>query len=275
MSIYQNKKSGKWYYKFVIEGIQYHKACKGINTYKEALECEIKAKNAILESNYDYLKKKKRITLKEAVELYLNYSKVNKRSYKLDINYTNQFLTYWGSNIYLSDLTPQKIEEFKSFMVKGRSNATVNRYIEAMSKMFNLCIDNNFIEFNPIKKVAKLKQNNHKTRVLSKEEQEHIFKILENEYPDLRDIIICALQTGLRRGEIFILKWCDINFKERYINAYRPKTNSYSKIFITDKLLEVFEKRKNNNSEYIFVNPNAHPMPDVKKQAFNILNDFL
>jgi integrase len=254
MAVSQRGKNRNWYYRFKINGKEYYKCCKGATDRKEALQYESIVKGEIMRGNLNILDDKKVTSLKEAIKLYLDYSKTNKRSHQLDKNYCKVFEEEFGCTTDISDITPQKIETFKTKMRKGRSNATVNRYLEAMSKMYNLCADYGLIEHNPLKRVSKLRQDNQKTRILNEDEQKRIFEVLDKEYPDLRDVVICALQTGLRRGEIFILKWKDINFKERYINAFRPKTHSYTKIHITDKLLKVFESRKGNKSEYVFVN---------------------
>ena len=273
MAVLQKGDNGKWYYRFQLNGKEYYKACKGATNRKEAQQYENIIKGELMRGNLGIVTNKMTTTLKDAIAIYLEYSETNKSSHQLDRNYCKVFEVEFGNNTSINDITPQKIENFKTKMIKGRTNATVNRYLEAMSKMFNLCIDNDLIDYNPLKKVAKLKQDNHKTRVLSEDEQKEIFKILDKEYPDLRDVIICALHTGLRKGEIFILKWNSVNFEERYINAYRPKTNSYTQIYITDKLLNVFNSRKNNNSEYVFVNPHTKKPYTNMDKAFKNLKE--
>lgn len=261
MTVMQKGKNSKWYCEFMIDGIRYYKACKGATSKKEAQQYENVLKSDIMRGDLRMIdKSKKKITLKEAIELYLDYSKTNKRSYQLDENYCSVIFEEF-KNIPLADLTPQKIEDFKTRLIIGRKPATVNRYLEAMSKMFNLCIDYDYIQFNPMKKVKKLKQENHKIRFLTKEEESRMFEHLEDGY--LKNMIICALQTGMRREEIFSLKWANIG--DGYIELLKTKTNKARKIPISSKLKAIFDSVDKTN-EYIFINPyTKKPFTNVDK----------
>ena len=69
--------------------------------------------------------------------------------------------------------------------------------------MFNLGIDNGLITQNPVSKVKKLQEDNHKIRFLTIEEENRLYKAL----PDfLKPIVTVALQTGMRKGEILNLQ---------------------------------------------------------------------
>lgn len=48
--------------------------------------------------------------------------------------------------------------------------------------MFNVGIDNAIIRNNPIQKVSKLREDNHKIRYLTKAEESRLFDEIEREY---------------------------------------------------------------------------------------------
>lgn len=249
MSVIQKGDNGKWYYRFQLNGREYYRACKGATNRQEALMYEAIVKGDLMRGKLDVLDNSKELTFKEAIKLYIDYAEANKRSYKLDWNYCKEFELYFGSSTPLSSITPQDIENFKKKMKKGRKSATVNRYLEALNKLFNLCLDNEYILKNPVKKVPKLKTDNHKIRFLTKEEEQRMFETLEA--GDLKDMIICALQTGMRKEEIYQLKWSDI--ENGYIEILKTKTDKARKIPISKKLKEVFDNRE-ETSEFIFIN---------------------
>lgn len=256
MSIY--KKNEKWYYNFMIDGARYHKAIKGCSNYKDALKAESIVKAELMRGRYELVENTCNTTLEQAIELYLEYSKANKKSYKLDENYCKVFVVHWGKHSRLKDLTPQKIEKFKSIMKTDHQNSTVNRYLEALSKMFNIAISNNLIKENPLKEIKKLKQNNHKIRFLTKEEEKALFEVFnENKsYHYFIPIVICALQTGMRKGEILNLTWNNIDFENKFIELLQTKSGKARKIPISTKLMKELTKIKETKiSEYVFANP--------------------
>ena len=242
----------------MIDGIRYHKAIKGCCTYKDAVKAESVVKTEIMKGHYDLVDNTENTTLQQAIDMYLEYSKANKRSYKLDENYCKIFAEYFGKNTRLKDITPQKIERLKLQLKNGRKNATVNRYIEALGTLFNIAISNNIAKINPLKQIKKLKQDNHKLRFLTKEEEKALFEVLNNnrDYLYFIPIVICALQTGMRKGEILNLKWSNIDFNNRYIELLQTKSGKSRKIPISDKLMsELLKLKANKISDYVFTNP--------------------
>jgi len=72
-----------------------------------------------------------------------------------------------------------------------------------------------------------------------------LFLIRENRYrKHLRAILICALDTGMRRGEILSLKWSDVDFEERVltIRAFNTKTMKERQVSLTTRLTLELEK---------------------------------
>ena len=256
MSVY--KKNEKWYYNFMIDGIRYHKAIKGCTNYKDALKAESVVKSELMRGKFELVDNTENTTLKQAIDLYLEYSKANKRSHKLDDNYCKVFSEFFGNNTRLKDITPQKLEKFKMYLKQDKRNSTVNRYLEAMSKMFNVAISNKIARLNPIKEIKKLKQDNFKIRFLTKDEEKRLFKVLKSDriYHHYIPIIICALQTGMRKGEIKNLKWSNIDFYNHCIELLKTKSGKARTIPISNKLMAEFLKLKENKlSEYVFTNP--------------------
>jgi integrase len=196
----------------------------------------------------------------------LEYSEANKKSHKLDINYCKSFINEWGEKTRLKDIIPQKLERFKTKKKKVNADATVNRYLEALSKMFNVAIANNLIKENSLKQV------NYKIRFLSKNEEIRLFEVLDknSHYHYLKPIVLCSLQTGMRRGEILHLEWTNIDFYTKHIELLQTKSGKSRKIPISTKFMNELQKLKANKvSEYVFTNQLTKTKYTEIKKGFN------
>ena len=257
MTIFKKGSNNKWYYRFQLNGKEYYRACKGATNKKEADMYESIVKAELMKGNLGILENKKKPFLKDGLDIYLHYSEINKNSYKSDLSMTKRFLCFFG-NVDLSEITPTMIENFKQYLKNDikLKNSSVNRYLQALSKMFNLCIADELLSKNPLEKVRKMKEENYKIRVLSKDEEAVLFSVLDER---IKPIVTCALKTGMRKSEILTLKWLNIDFDGNYIELLHTKSGKKRKIPISKTLRELFIKiKKTNKSEYVFVNPKTN-----------------
>jgi len=110
--------------------------------------------------------------------------------------------------------------------------------------MFNLAINWNYLEINPFKGVKFFKVTNTKPVIFTDQEFQ---RLCENSCPSLRRVLITAIHTGMRRGEITSLKWKHINFKEKFILVEDTKNNDFRTIPLhpnVEKLLLEISKDK-------------------------------
>jgi excisionase family DNA binding protein len=161
-----------------------------------------------------------RTGFKEFVEMFIeNYSKVNKRSWKDDKCRLYGLASFFG-DVSLQDVSPLDIEKFKSASIsKGLSKSTVNRYLAILKRMFNVAITWGKAKDNPMKQVKLYSEcDNLKERILSPDEEA---RLLANSPEHLAPILIVALNTGMRRGEILGLTWEQVDFKAKEIRVMR------------------------------------------------------
>lgn len=265
MTTFKKGGNNKWYYRFQLNGKEYYRACKGATNKKEADMYEAIVKSELMKGNLGILENKKKPTFKEGLDIYLHYSEINKRSHKSDLSMAKRLKFFFG-NIDLTEVTPTMIENFKQYLrlELELKNSSINRYLEALSKMFNLCIADGLLSKNPLENVKKMLEENYKIRVLAKEEETTLFIFLDER---LKPIVIFALKTGARKSEILTLKWLNIDFKGNYIELLHTKSGKKRKIPISKTLREILlEIKKTSTSEYVFVNPRTNkPYTDIKK----------
>jgi len=83
--------------------------------------------------------------------------------------------------------------------------------ISVVSKIFTIAARHEKVDANPCQDVERFALDNERVRYLTEDEEQRLFKAMEDN-AQLKDIVTVALHTGMRRGEIFNLKWFDLEF---------------------------------------------------------------
>jgi integrase len=133
-------------------------------------------------------------------------------------------LDWWSKKLgaySLADLTPAAIGKCRDELLQtpfGRNNdrmrtpATVVRYMAVLSHAFSVAVKEwQWMPESPMSKVKKPKVKNERMRYLSDDEQSRLLaaaKISANHY--LHTILITALSTRMRYGEIMNLRWSNV-----------------------------------------------------------------
>ncbi|MDD5679745.1 MAG: site-specific integrase [Candidatus Omnitrophica bacterium] len=257
-------KRGKvWYIGYSVEGRWVREA---VGEKKKLAAIVLgKRKVEVKEGRFLNIKKKERIKFEDFSAIFLRlHSNVNKKpsSAKRDaILLRNLSCCFAGK--YLYEITPMMIEKYKEERRTYASPATVNREIACMKCMFNKAIQWGKADSNPVRKVKLFKENNTRTRYLEKED---VLRLLDNCPPDLRNIIIVALHTGMRKGEIFGLKWHDIDIDKGIIYLTETKNGERREVQISDAVKKVFiVTPKKSDSPYVFCDKNGKPHVNIRR----------
>ena len=267
------KRNGKYYCRFQINGERHHYLCSGASSVKEAEKIENAFKYKLQQQQNGVIpKENKKVKLSLLIKLYDEYGKINKLSYGRD--YFGKYICeYFNVNTTVDNIKAENIENFKIYLktTRNSSNSTINKYLSALSKMFNLGISNKLIKENPVKEVRKLREDNYKIRFLTVAEEQKLFRVIKRNFPYLEPIVICALQTGMRRGEILNLKWEQVDFDYGYIELLQTKSGKSRKIPLSKTLRNALEQI-DRKTEYVFVNPlTKKPYTDIHNNFKTIL----
>jgi len=117
---------------------------------------------------------------------------------------------------------------------------------------------------NPVKQIKFYKENNKRLRYL---EPEEINRLLQECSEHLRPIVILALNTGMRLGEILNLKWRDIDLDQKLIYIIHTKSGEKREVPLNNLLVKLLEKMKktSENNDYVFSHKNGLPYNRVYK----------
>lgn len=268
-------KSGKksWICDFYYNGERIVRTLKFAKTKSDAEKAEAILVNQVFKQAYGFSKKPDKRFEDAVIEIFLPYSETNKKSFYDDVLICRVLIRHL-KKLSLRQITPPTVEELKQKLFSEktkrgiqRSPATVNRHLAVLSKICSMAVDSDLLDVNPCRKVKKLKVNNQRTRVLSGEEEERLLLALQNN-AFVKNITITALNTGMRRGEIFNLKWFDLDFNRKVICVRESKANKKRFVPMNKTLLSLFQNLK-RKSEFVFPSPNTGQRLNNIKKGFN------
>lgn len=172
-------------------------------------------------------------------------------------------LLWWKKQIghvLLSDLTPALIAEQRDKLLKGftprkklRSPATVVRYIAALSHALSIAVKEwGWIEDSPIRKVTKPKESRGRIRFLSDTERCALLKACrKSSNPFLYPVVVLALSTGMRQGEIMNLRWEDVDLFRGRIVLHNTKNGERRVVPLRGHAQELLQQLKENTKQDI------------------------
>lgn len=208
------KKGDTWYIDYFYNGKRIQ---KGIGPSKKQAQAALgKITAEIREGRYFEKKKLLRATVDELIVKYQEWAKSKKSFKTTDAIHLVPIKRYFSGKL-LSEITEYDVEAFRAERMDTptrfggrRSAATCNHELGTLKQVFNKGVAWGLNEKNPAAKVKPLRRNNGRVRFLTVEEAG---RLLQAASRHLRPIIICALETGMRRGEILNLQWADVDMQ--------------------------------------------------------------
>ena len=143
-----------------------------------------------------------------------------------------------------------------------RTPATVTRYLATLSSLFSLAVKEwNLIGRNPVRDITKPREARGRMRFLSDDERSALLDACEaSHWAPLRTLVLLAIATGARRGELVSLKWTDVDLKAGRALVRESKNDEPRVLPLVGKALEALRLLKLNDSAksvFLFPNPNG------------------
>lgn len=124
-----------------------------------------------------------------------------------------------------------------------RKPATVNRYFAALSHVINTAIKEwGWLHSNPIAKMDMPKESRGRVRYLTDAERKRLLSAckLERRIP-LHTVVMFALSTGARKGEILNLRRKDVDFTRMCAVAYDTKNGEPRTLYLSEQLCDMLK----------------------------------
>ncbi len=169
----------------------------------------------------------------------------------------------------LTDVVTDSVERFREVRRSAGTGAVaVNRYLETLRGVFNWAMRVGYLSSTPFKRgtqtVVTFSDETPRTRRLQDGEEAHLLTACG---PHLRAVVECALETGMRLGEILSLQWSQVEGMrlddashiawapraELFLPSSKTKTKRDRRIPISTRLRHILEMRR--------CDPAGQPLP--------------
>ncbi len=195
------------------------------------------------------------ITFGELMERhYLPWVNKNKKDIKDHSRYKIWLKPNLG-NKPMKDISPLDLEALKGKMyAEGKTDATVRHILSLVRRAYNKAVKWGLWQGeNPSNGVDFPKLNNARIRFLSKKEAHVLLTELRKHSIQLANIAVLALYTGMRLGEIFALKWGNIDRNQDIIYVLDSKNNEPRPVFIMTPVKEMLNDLSSGDpEEFVF-----------------------
>ncbi len=218
---------GTWYLRGNVWWIKYHKAgkpfCESSGSQRETdARNLLKKRVGEIEQGTFFGSDYRKLTFENLSQDFIDDYKVNqKRSlWRAKLSVDHLEVSFGGMKVAAID-TPLIRTYIMRRQSEGAKNATINRELSALRRMFRLAVQADKIQRIP--HVPMLEENNVRSGFLEHSQYEMLLEAL----PDyLKPVLIMAYWTGCRKSEILSLRWLNVGFLKRKITLLPKNTKN-------------------------------------------------
>lgn len=155
-------------------------------------------------------------------------------------------LAWWRKAVgvhMLADLTPSVIAEHRDRLRRERTRrgtprapATVNRYLAALSHMLTVATNEwEWLDHNPMAKVTRLSEPKGRVTFLTRTQIGQLIEACKaSSDPRLYPLVVLALGTGARQGELVSLRWANVDLDHRRVRLEDTKNGERRSLALSD-----------------------------------------
>jgi integrase len=191
-----------------------------------------------------------KVGFSEAVEKYIPAHSVHKGNHKTEAGILRILSSRWEGRS-LSAISKQDIVLLKDDLLsKGRAASTVNHYLNALSQLYQIaCNEWGLKVANPITGIKRMSEPQGRMKRLSMEAETALLTCChELNLAYLADIIVVAIETGMRCGEILSMRWEDVDFVNRRVLLRDTKNGDSRQVPLSSRVKIVLEQLSSRNT---------------------------
>jgi integrase len=235
------KRGLKWWAYVWIDGIRHSKST-GTSNRRKAETIERQFRDELNDARHRLPQLKPTMTFGELAALFIGSGMGKPHS----LDRLTHLLPFFA-DIQLLDINTSAIRRYRQERHKEKTltAATVNRDLSVLRRVLYWGVEEGYLSSNPLGRLRMERERRTKRPVMSVREEQLLFKAAPEH---LQRIILCALHTGMRRGEILSQRWEDIDFDNRILHVSHSKTpeGESREIPLTSLLFEMLKGNRRN-----------------------------
>ncbi len=253
-----------------------HRTGEGPTSLKEKKENNrIKKLNIAKEKERQ---KKENITFNTVWKQYFPNQKlsVTPRSYMREESLFKIWISPVIGDMSMKNINTINLQKIRHNMEKvGRSARSICYAFDLIRQVFNFANKNKLINCtSPTKNIKKPKKDNKRHRYLSPEEAHLLLSELRKRSPSLYQMALISIHCGLRAGEIFNLKWFDIDFQNNRLILRDTKGGRDRFPLMTNEVKNILNSKTIGNSDdLVFPDRKGNKRKAISKSFLHTVND--
>ncbi len=192
-------------------------------------------------------------------------------------------------------------EDIKALVVEvlaeGKSRSLVRNIIAPVRQTFNQLVEDGIVRINPAARIGRYLKDKSDSRLridpLTANEETLFLETAQESFPRHHPMLLCAVRTGLRFGELVGLQWGDLDFQNRFVEVRRslheggrvenPKNGKIRRVDMSLQLAAELQKLRAARSkealakgwgripEWVFCNEDGKPLwkSDFQRRVFH------
>jgi integrase len=139
---------------------------------------------------------------------------------------------------------------------KAKTPATLNRYLVAIAAVFTWAIEQRLAPrawVHPCRGIRRLAEPDGRVRFLDEDERARLFaECRSSQYPRLYALVLMAMLTGARKGELLHLRWRDIDLQAGIAMLNKTKNGDRRTLVLLEQLVDVLRPFAGDGDRYVF-----------------------
>ncbi len=267
--LYRRDGSPYWWIRYADRNGRIIRESTGTTEKKLAVAILAKKKVQVAENKHLDVRKVPNTTFYELCGRYWKLDGKHKRMKGL--SHMLEIWKKWFGNVPVKELNKQKVVKFLAERMEEKrlSPATRNRHLAHLSSMFNKGKEWGLVTDNPAQGIKPLRENGARTRFLDRGEIQRLLDVASQTF---RPILIIALHTGMRKGEILKLRWSEVDFNNSIITIQESKSGKKRMLPMDATVCETLKVLLSRFKKgYVFPSPvgEGKPLYDCRKQFSN------
>lgn len=239
------KRGGTWWMSFMYQGQQVRRSTGTTDKrLAEAILGQVKVQ--IVEGRFFDKPKEQERTLMELLNRYLSEHAARRANHRRELTSVRNLSAFFG-NPTLNQITPKRIVAYKNHRyTDGVKPATINRELASLKKAFNLARREwEWCDDNPVCLVSMEQEHNTRDRWLTADEEARIVSAAP---AWLRELMVFAIHTGMRQGEILGLTWAGVDLFRRTVTVFKSKNGERRTIPLNQTALGLLKQKAGSRS---------------------------